>query len=290
MCIAMAIIWGRNEWPQPWYTVLFVAIAASFALFAIVQAAIHFAQKPDLRVNEENGTPVKPAPCGGSTVKVAPTHGSGCELLFHTLGANARPLPTASLPEGHQVISQSYDPHICPQKALFEIVVSFSLHNHTDETVRLYDTHARLYYSICRPKPTARFDARLELPRHRIDLLSDNSIFGNGLVHPVSPGDALYIDLAMEASFYDNKESVNVMAFGLEVDVEASADGRGVANYRIPSEKIYVMEYDGDNSLVIRDLNGAAIQAAIEAGENPDYPILLHVWDKHTNTHLQKLD
>jgi len=161
----------------------------------------------------------------------------------------------------------------------------FSLHNLTDETVRLYDIHARLY--LVKTRPPIPYLSLGYVQSYRIDLLSDNSILDSGIVYNVLPKAGLYIDLLMESGYYDEAEG-SLLVFGLETDVEAAAAERGFARYRIPSDKIYALQYMGRKSkyTMITALDGAAIQAK----SKPIYPELMEIWKKHTNERLQKLE
>lgn len=121
----------------------------------------------------------------------------------------------------------------------FEIHVFFSLHNHAEAILSVYDMRARLYHVSAGYSPAMMGYE----PRHRVDLCADNSILSSGKVYPVTPGAALFFDLAFETGFYGDSGST-IAVFGLEVDFELSSK-TGVSKWRIPSDKVYVLRHVG---------------------------------------------
>lgn len=286
----MLIIRGENALQQPWETIFWASMIVCVAAYVstmIVQRTMKTdlpdrrAAWPDKNIDCYNGTLVKPVFLGKSAAEIRPSvQNDGREILFHTIGARMKLLPPKELPTEYQVASAGYISSLCPQKALYEIVITFSLHNHTNETIRLYDMHTRLYHSKTYKKPYLSIGY---IQRYRVDLLSDNSILENGIIFEIPPGAAAYIDLATEVSFYGESEAT-VLVFGLEADVEAALKGQGFSGYRIPSEKIYAIHYMGKNNdnTWIKEFDGAEIQTAIIKKKKPLYTEIMKIWEKHT--------
>jgi hypothetical protein len=121
----------------------------------------------------------------------------------------------------------------------YEIHIYFSLHNCTDAFLSIYDIHARLYHVSAGYTPlTIGY-----VSRYRVDLSQDNSILKAGRVYRAGPKGSLFFDLAFETYLYDDT-GTTLAVFGIDLDYELLS-GNKVIKYRIPSEKIYVLQHWG---------------------------------------------
>jgi len=180
---------------------------------------------PTVNLGKSASGPARPANKSSRTVFFL-TENTTIEPM---LGGVTAPKPVLTRGEGHE----------SPASGLFEMHVYFSVHNWSGRMVSIHDIRAKLYHVSAGYVPLAIGYVN----RFRVDLAEDNSILKTGSVIRVSHGSAAHVDLAFETGFYGDT-GTTLAVFGLEVDLQLSGDD-GVSMWRLPSEKVYVLQHSG---------------------------------------------
>lgn len=161
-------------------------------------------------------------------------------VFFVTENTTIEPLHgKASTTVAGSVLTSGAEDHHPSPSGLFELHVYFSVHNWSDRVMSIHDIRAKLYHVSAGYTPlTIGY-----VSRFRVDLINDNSILKAGSVIKISHGSAAHIDLAFETGFYDDT-GTTLAVFGLEVDLQLSGS-TGVTKWRLPSDKVYVLQHTG---------------------------------------------
>jgi hypothetical protein len=236
---------------------------------------------------------IKNVPLGKSNVKHQPAEVSfsGSNVLFHTIYGQSTitPIKKAETSPEFNILSSSFIEKKCQQSDKYEIRINFSIQNSTPRTISILDIHAHLYAASAGYYPLAIG----YINRYRIDLYEDNSIFKSGSSIEIEPNSVAYINLAFENSYYGDTGN-SLLVFGLYVDFRSEYNGR-IHNYRIPSDKIYVIQYFGPPSfkrkVYIIPMDKAYIDSGYEKVKNEkDTPSAFMIYSRaETYQKLEKI-